>query len=115
MIEIIPLLHADHQFLDVQVERKSTVSSESVKEIFSKVPSIPGNDGATFVSFLCAEVQLVATHALQEENTRDLGRTVWRALDKDLSCSSLDVAQVNELLLMTFKNEAVVRVWHHVR
>ena len=76
LFEQISLLHRDHQFLDIHFERKSAVSIEHIEEILAKVPSVPGNDDTTFVSPPCAEVQLIATHTLQEENARDHGRTV---------------------------------------
>ena len=41
---------------------------ESSEEILAEVPSVPGNDGAAFVSLLRAEVQLIATIRLQEED-----------------------------------------------
>ena len=35
-------------------------------------------------------------------------------MDKDLSCSSLDGAQENELCFIELKHEAVVCVWYYV-
>jgi hypothetical protein len=76
LLEKISLLHVDHQFLDIHFEGKPIVSVKRIEEILTKIPSVPGNDGATFVSPLCAEVQLIASRALQEENARDSGSTI---------------------------------------
>ena len=76
LLELISLLHGDHQFLDIHFKRKSIVSVEHIEEILAKVPSVPSNDGATFVSSPRAEVQLIATHTLQEKNARVYFMTV---------------------------------------
>jgi hypothetical protein len=96
----ISLLHFVHKFLHIHLKWKSPISVESVEEILTKIPPVPGDGGPAFVSLLCAEVQLITRLALQEEDTWDFFRAVWRPLDKDLPCSSLDSAQVDELLLV---------------
>ena len=96
----IPLLHVIHEFLYIHLKGKSSISVEGVEEILTEIPSVPGDGGPAFVSLFCAEVQLVARLALQEEDTRGFLRAVWGPLDKDLPCSSLDSAQEDELLLV---------------
>ena len=61
LLEEISLLHVDHQFLDIHFEGKPVISVKRIEEILTKIPSVPGNDGAAFVSPLCAEVQLIAS------------------------------------------------------
>ena len=111
----ISLLHVAHQFLNIHLEGKSPISVEGVEEILTKIPSVPGDGGPAFVSLLCAKVQLIASLALQEEDARDSFRAVGRSFNKDLPHSSLDSAQVNELLLVAPQHEAIVCLWNHVR
>ena len=66
LLEKISLLHGYHQFLDIHFEGKPVISVKRIEEILTKIPSVPGNDGAAFVSPLCAKVKLVATHTFQE-------------------------------------------------
>ena len=61
LLEEISLLHVDHQFLDIHFEGKPVISVENIEEILAKIPSVPGNNGAAFVSPLCAEVQFIAS------------------------------------------------------
>ena len=70
MLEVISLLKVIHEFLHVHFKRQSPISVESSEEILAEIPSVPGNDGAAFVSLLRAEVQLVASITLQEEDAR---------------------------------------------
>jgi hypothetical protein len=56
LLKKISLLHVDHQFLDIHSKREPIVSVESIEKILAKIPSVPSNNGAAFVSPLCAEV-----------------------------------------------------------
>ena len=76
LLEVVSLLHVVHEFLHVHIKRKSAISVESSEEVLAEIPSVPGNDGAAFVSLLRAEVQLIASITLQKEDTRDLFRAV---------------------------------------
>jgi hypothetical protein len=111
----IPLLHVIHEFLYIHLKGKSPISVKGVEEILTEIPSVPGDGGPAFVPLLCAEMQLVASLALQEEEARDPFRAIGRSFNKDLPCSSLDIAQEDELLLVALQHEAVVCFWNHVR
>ena len=76
VLEVISLFHAVHELLHVHSKGQSPISVESSEEILAEIPSVPGNDGAAFVSLLRAEVQLIASITLQEEDARDTGRAV---------------------------------------
>ena len=69
--QIISLLHGVHKFLDIHIERKPPINTESVEEVWPKIPPVPGNDSTGFFSFFCAEVQFIACLAFQEDDARD--------------------------------------------
>ena len=69
VLEVISMFHAIHQILYVHSKGQSSISVESFEEILVEIPSVPGNDGAAFVSLLRAEVQLMASLTFQEEDT----------------------------------------------
>ena len=56
LLELLVLLDGLHEFLVIHVEGDLTVSFEVFEEFAVEIPSVPGNDGATFCPLLRAEV-----------------------------------------------------------
>ena len=77
LLKVISLLHSFHELLHIHIERKSPISLESVEEVRSKIPSVPGNYSVALVSPLCTEVQFIAIFTLQEDNAWDCFVAVW--------------------------------------
>ena len=74
--ELFILLDGLHELLVIHVEGDLAVSFEVFEEILVEIPSVPGDDGATFCPLLRPEVQLVALLIFQEESATDCGRAV---------------------------------------
>ena len=94
LLEVISFLHGIHELPETHTKRQSAILSESLKEVFAEVPTIPGVDGRALLSLNCAEVEFVSIAAFQEERARDSTKLwgIGRALDQDLSLSCLDVS-----------------------
>ena len=113
-LESVSLFFIVHEFLNTHLKGQSPIVSKHLKEVQSKVPSIPGVQDCTFLLCHGTKMEFITITALEEERTWDFIWSFRCGLDQNLSGSCLDCAQTNELRVVALKHELEVCVRYHM-